>query len=489
MTGARRRHMFHLIYVRRELRHRWRQTTVAASGLAVGIGLVVTVTAVATGVADAQRTVLHSLYGVGTDVSVTKAAPDPGAPNPNDMNASGPGKGVVYSAGKDPLPVDQLTPAPSMSWLPASAVAQAVNLPGVATAAGGLTLADTHFIVPSKAQQGPDGQVPPSAFPSTFTVDGVQVNRLGLGPFASATPASGRGFAGSDADADVAVIDSGYAAAHQLTIGSAVTVEFHAFKVIGIVSQPSGSADVYIPLARAQMLAKNSPTSLYTGMTSSDMVTDIYVAAKSASDVSAVRAGLARLLPSATVSSSAELADQVSGSLKSAAGLVDDLGRWLADGTLIAAFAAASLFTMAAVARRTRELGTLKVLGWSSRRVIGQIMGESLVAGVIGAVLGVAVGFGGAALVTAVAPKLSATVANSPGATPPKSVGINGTGMHITDAPNSTHTVAVHLAGPVTAAAIALAIGLALTGALIAGLLGSWRASRLQPAAALANVE
>ena len=39
-----------------------------------GVGLVVAVTAYADGVAEAQDEVLHSLYGVGTDITVTQAA-------------------------------------------------------------------------------------------------------------------------------------------------------------------------------------------------------------------------------------------------------------------------------------------------------------------------------------------------------------------------------------------------------------------------------
>jgi hypothetical protein len=59
-------------YLRRELRRRMRQAIFIALGLALGIGLVITVTAASAGVKDAQATVLHSLYGVGTDVTVTQ---------------------------------------------------------------------------------------------------------------------------------------------------------------------------------------------------------------------------------------------------------------------------------------------------------------------------------------------------------------------------------------------------------------------------------
>src|ERR1700722_18294315 len=62
-----------LTYLRRELRRRIRQASLIAVGLALGIGLVITVTALSAGVKNAQGEVLHSLYGVGTDITVTKA--------------------------------------------------------------------------------------------------------------------------------------------------------------------------------------------------------------------------------------------------------------------------------------------------------------------------------------------------------------------------------------------------------------------------------
>ena len=45
--------MFFLTYLRRELRHRMRQAVVIVAGLAVGAGLVITVTALSSGVRSA----------------------------------------------------------------------------------------------------------------------------------------------------------------------------------------------------------------------------------------------------------------------------------------------------------------------------------------------------------------------------------------------------------------------------------------------------
>src|SRR5260370_7562361 len=59
-------------YLRRELRRRMRQAVFISLGLALGVGLVITVTAASDGVRNSQATVLHALYGVGTDVTVTQ---------------------------------------------------------------------------------------------------------------------------------------------------------------------------------------------------------------------------------------------------------------------------------------------------------------------------------------------------------------------------------------------------------------------------------
>src|SRR5258708_29819593 len=76
---------FFVKYLGRELGRRARQATVIALGLALGIGLVITVSAAAAGVKNAQAGVLHSLYGVGTDITITQ--------RPSAASAAGPGHG------------------------------------------------------------------------------------------------------------------------------------------------------------------------------------------------------------------------------------------------------------------------------------------------------------------------------------------------------------------------------------------------------------
>ena len=92
------------------------------------------------------------------------------------------------------------------------------------------------------------------------------------------------------------------------------------------------------------------------------------------------------------MTNSSDLAKELTGSVSSASSLANNLGRWLAIAVLAAAFLLASLLTMSAVSRRVREFGTLKALGWRSRRVIGQVVGEAVVIGIVGGIVGVGPG-------------------------------------------------------------------------------------------------
>ena len=484
------------IYLRRELRRRMRQSVLIALGLALGIGLVITVSAVSAGVAAAQGTVLHSLYGVGTDITVTRP------PVPGSGAAPGFGFGLRRALGGarpsagTKIDVSVLRSG-GLGTLDASSVAAVSRLPGVAAAGGGLTLTDMTLTgtIPSipTASSGATGRrrgLRAFLTPAAFGVEGVEIGQGELGPLSSGKLVSGRTFTAADSNSDVAVIDTNFAAARKLGVGSAVTVGGTGFRVIGIVAEPQGNnpSDVYIPLARAQAVA---------GAALSGKVNTIFVAADSASAISSVSAEISRLLPGATVTNSGNLAGEVTGSLASAASLASSLGRWLAIAVLAAAFLLASLLTMSAVSRRVREFGTLKALGWRGRRIVGQVMGEALVTGVAGGLAGIALGVGGAALAGALAPPLSASAGLATGSATPGGARAFGAGRPHAGGglgvfrrlAAAGHSVTVHLTAPVTLTVVLLAVGLALLGGLAAGSLGGWRAARLRPAAALSRVE
>jgi ABC-type lipoprotein release transport system permease subunit len=510
-------------YLRRELRRRMRQAVFIALGLALGIGLVITVTAAAAGVKNAQGTVLKALYGVGTDATVTKA-PAAGSFTPGSF-------GFGFRTGTTKRPAagtkindSTLGGSPTLASISASSVSTVAGLNDVAAAAGGLTLNDRTISGTVPAINFPAGgggfgggsgggsggsgfqQFRTAFTTNSFSVNGVDLSVGELGPLSSGKLSSGRTFTTADASSDVAVVDSSYATQNKLKVGSTIAIGNSSgtatnFKVIGIVSEPAGDnpSDVYIPLAVAQKLAnmKND-------------VNTIYVAANSSSAIGTVSSEISKALPSYTVTTSADLANEVTGSLSNASSLANNLGKWLAIAVLIASFLLASLLTLAAVSRRVREFGTLKALGWKSRRIVGQVMGESVTIGLIGGVLGVALGLVGAELVTKMSHPLTATVGQTTGSATPGGArqfggfggGTGGTGgfpgggggggggfaAAFRNANAASHTVAVHLTASVSTDVILLAVLLALAGGLIAGMFGGWRAARLRPADALSKV-
>jgi ABC-type lipoprotein release transport system permease subunit len=467
-------------YLTRELRRRMRQTIFIALGLALGVGLVITVMAASDGVSATQGTVLKSLYGVGTDVTVTQS-PTAGSGGGQRFNFQGADSGQKgTNVNRDILA------GGGFGTIKSSAVTTVSGQKDVTAAVGSLTLNDVDlsgtFSQSSGSTgssgsgrsggQGGGGFANGSLSTSSFSVSGVDPSNDSLGPLSSGTITSGHAITTAEANENVAVVDSNYAKQENLKAGSKITVAGKSFTVVGIVAAAQGvtDADVYIPLARAQSLA-NMPNEVNT----------IYVSAASASDISAVSSEISKALPAATVTTSSDLASEVTGSLSSASTLANNLGKWLAVAVLAAAFLMASILTMSAVTRRVREFGTLKAIGWSSRRIIRQIMGESLVTGVIGGVAGVAIGYGAAAIVQAVAPPLTATTSTGAG----QGSRPGGFGQ---SAAAAAHTVSVHLTAPVTLSAVGLAVVLAVIGGLLAGMVGGWRAVRLRPAAALSRL-
>ena len=481
-------------YLLRELRRRARQAILIALGLALGIGLVITVTAASAGVKNAQADVLHSLYGVGTDITVTQP------PAAGSGLFGGFGFGFRGRTGNRPASGTKINQnrVTTGRYAPISAtsVTSVSHLHGVAAATGALTLDDVEisFTIGDSSGGGPPSGTGNFKPPVTFSVSGVDLSTGALGPLSSARLVGGRTLASSDATSNVAVVDSDYASQNKIKVGSTIAIGNSSgkgtnFAVVGMVATPSGTgSDVYVPLARAQRLSG-----------AAGKVNTIYVAAANSSEIGAVQNEITKLMPKATVTSASSLASEVTGSLESASSLANSLGRWLAIAVLAAAFLLAVLLTMSAVARRVREFGTLKALGWRSRRVVRQVMGEALVIGVIGGVVGVGLGLVGSALVGHFTSPLTAAIGQNTGSATPgggrvftPGGGIGGTGG--TGRPfgftrlGTNPTVTVHLTAPVTISIIGAAVLLAIIGGLIAGGFGSWRAARLRPADALARV-
>ena len=134
----------------------------------------------------------------------------------------------------------------------------------------------------------------------------------------------------------------------------------------------------------------------------------------------------------------------------------------------------------------------MKAIGWSNKRIVGQVAGESVVQGLIGGAFGIILGIVGVVIINVIAPTLSGT-ASSRGLAAVAGGGMRsggggagfggGGGRALSEASS-----VVTLNAPLTPSIILIAVGLAVVGGLLAGAIGGWRASRLSPAEALRSV-
>jgi ABC-type antimicrobial peptide transport system permease subunit len=486
--------LFYLTYMLAELRRRKGRTLLTALGLAVGVGLVVTVTALSNGLDRAQDKVLKPLTGVGTDMSVTRPLttsgsgsnqsfrPGPGGPrlSTSEQRAlrreNGGARFGLQNLGNpgQRFTRDNFTSTSQLSF-PESKQKKIAGLAGVESTAGALTLSNVHIsgTVPKQSQQrapgiGGGGGPPRNINFKQTTVSGIDTSKSDLGLITPSEIRSGSYF--NSGKHREAILTESYARREQIKIGDNVKLGGKSFEVVGLAKLPLGgqASDIYVRLGELQKFSDRE-----------GRINVLQVRATDSSVVSSVSSEIEKSFSGSQVTTAKQLADRVSGSLVDAKNLSGKLGTALAIVGLAAAFLIAGFLTLSSVNKRTRELGTLKAIGWRQRLVVRQVTAESLAQGALGGLLGALLGLGGAALASAVAPTLEATVASAGGGGP------FGFGQAQV-ASGSSH---VALDAPVDVSLLLLAVGLALLGGLISGVVGGVRAARLRPAEALRSVE
>lgn len=481
--------MFFLRYLLAELRRRKARTLLTALGLGVGVGLVVTVAALSDGLDRAQQEVLKPLTGVGTDLSVTRPVNLRGgllglsAEERRKLEDENPAARVQLNDLGEPGEKFRRTDFISVSQLsfPAAVVTAVRAVDGVEQAAGALTL---NSIISSGTVPELDPDTPPQFQrpPDDLDLDnrsvtGIDLTAPDVAPVTPGQVVDGR-YLQAERDA---LLNEAYAQRAGVEIGEKLEIdESERVQVVGIVRSPLGgqSSDVYTELGLLQRLADRE-----------GRVNVVNVRAGTAAAVPAVAKGVPTVLPGASVTTAEQLADRIGGSLVDAQKLSDRLGTALAAVALIAALLIASLLTLSGVAKRTRELGTLRAIGWPQRLVVRQVGMESLAIGVLGGVLGALVGLAGVAIVDAVGISLQASVAGQ--RAPNAGGGQTGELLQSVFGQGNIQTgnerIAVDAA--LDSGLLLLAVALAVGVGLLAGAAAALRAARLRPADALRSVE
>jgi ABC-type antimicrobial peptide transport system permease subunit len=222
---------------------------------------------------------------------------------------------------------------------------------------------------------------------------------------------------------------------YKIAVGDTITLYDNRYKIVGlyetgIAYEDGGSV---MALREAQRLL-NRPRS------ASFMFVDVI----NPDDANAVRAAIERRFPDAQASLSSQFAEDSDAKAQmDAFAAVIGILAMLVGGVVVANTMMMSIY------ERTREIGTLRALGWPKRSILSQVVQESLwlclVAGALGCVLGVVMLWG------------------------------------ISKIPMADAMITATWDARTFVDAIAVALGVGL----IAGFYPAWRASRLQPVEAL----
>jgi putative ABC transport system permease protein len=298
-----------------------------------------------------------------------------------------------------------------------------------------------------------------------YTIEGVSltsdlINNYDILP---ANIISGRSL--SAGESGVVLLSENNSRFFEAEIGDTVTIVNETFTVVGIYS-PASTENVqtlYMNIDDAQRITNNT-----------DYITSMRVFTDSADIVDTVASEISSLHSELTVTTQQELLNQLqqqqSRYEEALASAESSLASTQATATqeiivVVAATSMIVLFVMLYTVReRTKEIGTLKAIGFSNKVVMGQFLVEGLVLSAVAGAVGIVIA-------TFAAPTLSSLLLP----TVSSSIGI-GSPMA-----NASSSVAVSI----TPILMLEALGAALALGVIGSLYPAWRAAKIRPAEAM----
>ena len=268
-------------------------------------------------------------------------------------------------------------------------------------------------------------------------------------------------------DSGVVLLSENNSAFFSAGVGDKISVLGETFEVVGIhgASGVSDNLILYMNLSDAQALTNN------TGY-----ITSLQVFADNSEDVTAVANALSSLHPELNVVTAQQRLNQLQAmqtsyttALQNAEATLNQTQTMAFEeiGIAVAATSLIVLFVMLYTVReRTKEIGTLKAIGFSNRAVMGQFMLEGVLLSLLAGVVGVAIGIVAAPFLSSI---LLPTV---------NSLGGSG-GFRLIESASNAAAVAVN------PQLILLAFGAAVLLGALGSLYPAWRASRTRPAEAM----
>ncbi len=164
----------------------------------------------------------------------------------------------------------------------------------------------------------------------------------------------------------------------KLKVGEILRLPGGGFRIVGIYATGSGFEDAaaVVSLADAQQL-----------MLKHRQVGAVQIKLKDPRQIEVVRAKLERLYPKLTISQSSQAANQ-----QQMVTYMQGFAWGIALLAVIIGGIGMMNTVMMSAFERTREIGTLRAMGWSRARVLVMVLGESVLLGVIGGALGCVLG-------------------------------------------------------------------------------------------------
>lgn len=330
-----------LQYLRNELWYQRRRTISAVIGLALGVTLLITINALSSAYRQAARAPLSE---IDADITVQRSGNVP-----QDMT------GPVFPCSAVTLKEEE--------------VKRIATLKGV-TGIGKAVL--LWVFDPNQA----------------WIVLGIEKeNSIGPATLKNAI-SSGRFLGESKSEA---LVESTFAGRFGILLGDDITIAGENYKVVGLVDASRAPkiavANVYIGLDDSRRMALVSPQVQSVSPFMDQDVNLLFIRADQ-HDVPTISAQLREIMGKQSTIASPD------SFLKQLGGIFEIFDRFALFASLIAVFVSA-LVTLKIMAgninERAREIGILKAVGWTGRNVMSQLLGESLIQGLLGGLLGILV--------------------------------------------------------------------------------------------------
>ena len=161
-------------------------------------------------------------------------------------------------------------------------------------------------------------------------------------------------------------------------VGDVIRITGSVFRIVGVYETGNGFEDAaaVVPLNEAQTLALQ-PHSLSM----------IHIKLRDPREADRLRARVERRFPDLTLSTTAGYADQ-----EQVVKLMESMAMGVAGLAIVIGGIGMTNTLFMSVFERTREIGLLRAVGWRRRKVLGLILGESVILALLGGLAGIGLG-------------------------------------------------------------------------------------------------